>query len=396
MTARRLVLAGAPAFALALALPLASPGDAAAGMLGGARFPAGFRSWKVTNDSTNAEAKISQLYVPAVASLRLGSSADLVVSTAGASSKLDIAGGSPASDQSSSLSGASDVTAQLFWRLAGDRLLLQGGANLPSGKRELTAEEFAVTRALGHPLLGFGLKQYGQGFDVSGGASIALPLGASSTFGVGGGFIQHGSYTLLENGDDYKPAPEFSVSAGADFGGAADAGSGGGGTLRLDGTVRVYGKDELDGAEIFQEGQQIELQAQAQSAPSRLAAFALARLVLKGENTAFTGDGATLAEIKSKAGNDLLIQAGADVPIAGSLRGGVDGEWNRFSGSDTPGYDGSAFGVGPTLGIPVGDGGWLRLRALLLFGSIEASAGQQKSDLSGFAATFAFRWRAGS
>lgn len=397
---RHLVTRGAlAALPLALLAIAAGSGSAHAGLLDTARFPVTYRTWTTTPDSGAGEATVSQLVVPFVTSLRLGSSADLVLSTAGASSKLDVDGGA-----SSSLGGAADVTAQLFLRAAGDRLLLQAGANLPSGKRELSAEELSVAAALGHPLLGFGLKQYGRGFDLSAGAGVGFPLGARGSMALGAGVIRHGSYTLVENGDDYEPAPEVSISAGLDVGGSRVGGEGGpaggaareGGLLRLDATYRLFGEDKLDGETIFEEGDQIELQALAATRPARVRASALARLVVKSDNTAFSGAGGAVGALKTKAGNGILLQGGIDAPLGGAVRWGVDGEMTRFSGSDTPGENGTAFGVGPSLGIPVGAGGSLRLRVLYLFGSIDSEQGSVGGDLSGLAVSAGLRWRAGS
>jgi hypothetical protein len=338
--------------------------------------------------------KLSQLHIPFVASLSLGRSANLVLSTAGASSKLEDDGGG-ASDRSFSLDGASDVVAQLFVRLAADRLLLQAGANLPAGKRALTTDEFALARALGHPLLGFAMKQYGQGFDASGAASLGLPLGSAASAAIGAGFIHHGAYTLLDGADDFRPGAEMALSAGLDVGSTGGVAAGDAASLRLDATYRLFGKDELGGAAVFEEGDQVELEAAARTRPARIGASLLGRIVLKQDNTSIGTSGQTVREIKTKAGRSTLVQAGVDAALGSALRGGVDAEWNSFSGSDAPGEDGTAIGVGPALAMPVGARGWLRARVLLLTGTIDGGPGFAERDLSGVAAALGVHWRGG-
>lgn len=367
-----------------------------AGALGALRLPAEYRTFTVTN-ADDEELTITQIAVPIVGSLRLGGSADLVVSGAGASSSFEDVEGAE-----STLSGPTDVVSQLFVRLLSNRLLLQGGANLPSGKRELTGEELAVLQAISHPLLGFRLKDYGRGFDVSGGGAFAFPLGSSASFGFGAGYIQHGAFTLQENGDEYKPAWEGSCSAGLDFGGQSgrsELPGRGGAPLRLDGSIRYYGRDKLDGLPIFEEGNQVEAMALVQSSGSGARAWASGRFVTKADNQALSTDGAEIVATKIKPGRNLLGAAGVEFGITSGVRLGVEGEVHQFDGSDTVGLDGQLLGGGPSLSFLLGNHGSLRLSGRAYQGTLDGAVDEagntliEEYDLSGIVVTAGLFWR---
>lgn len=291
------------------------------------------------------------------------------------------------------------MTAQLFARLGGDRVLLQAGLGLPSGTKELDNEQLSVAQALSHPLLGYRLKTYGQGLDLSAGAATAFPLGGSGAFGLGIGLVSHGAYTLVEDGDDYKPGLETSFTAGFDLGGIASgkgAASGGGSPLRVDLSYRTYGKDELDGTEIFQEGAQIEGQVTVAAGRQGPHFEASLRAVAKSDNTVFQGSGETVEELKDKPGTSLRADTHLDFPVGGQARLGVAAELHRFSGADVPALNGTTFGVGPSLALFLSPRASISLGGQLLGGSIDEDeeSGLDQVDLSGFAALFGFTWRA--
>ena len=355
------------------------------------RFPTEYRS--VTVESETDTTDVTQAYVPVVASLRFGRQLDFVLAGAFAQSTV-----SPDSRDDLSLSGMSDVTAQLFCRLAGNRVLLQGGLGLPTGKKELDDEELAVAQSLAHPLFGFRMKTYGQGLDLSAGAAAALPLGERASLGVGAGFVSHGAFTLVEGGDDYKPGLESSVSVGLDLGGRARGkgnASGSGAPLRVDASYRAFGKDQLDGEDLFQEGAQIEGQA-ALAFGSRGPRFnALGRVVSKSDNTSFVDNAGDIEELKEKPGTSLRGEASFDFPLSPSVRLGLMGEAQSFTDSDETALNGSIVGGGPVLSILFGKSGGLRLAGEYLTGSIDEDKeiDRAKVDLSGFSASLGLTLR---
>lgn len=368
------------------ALLLSIGADArAAGVWSSVRLPTEYRSMTVESDTDTTD--VTQAYVPVVASLSFGRQLDFVLAGAFAQSTI-----APEAGDDLSLNGASDVTAQLFWRLAGNRVLVQGGLGLPSGKKELNQEELIVAQTLSVPLFGFRMKTYGQGLDLSAGAATALPLGERASLGLGAGIVSHGEYTLVEDGDDYKPGLESSVSLGLDLGGRARGrgnASGSGAPLRVDLSYRAFGKDQLGGEDLFQEGGQIEGQAAVALGQHGPRFNLLGRVVAKSDNTSFADSSGSIQELKEKPGTSVRGEATFDFPLGTSMRLGLLGEVQNFSGSDDASLNGSVFGGGPVLSILFGKSGGLRLAGEYLTGSIDENkeTDRAKVDLSGFSAS---------
>ena len=358
-----------------LCVTAAFPRVASADLLNAARLPLSYRTWTVESDSV--EVIVSQFHLPAVGSLALGENVDLVISTAYASSDLE-----PDGESSLSLASAAGVKGQLFVRLLGNRLMLQGGVNVPTGGTALDLDELSVVQALSSPLLGFRLKHYGEGFNVGGGAALALPLGESATFGLGGGFVQRGAYEFVEGDEDYQPGTEISGSTGLDFN------RGGAPVLRLDATYRMFGEDELGDEAIFEEGDQLELQASASTVPAPFGASARVRSVIKDDNTVFSGEGENIESITLDAGRSVKIDATISYGLSEAARIGVAGEFLQFSGAADAAQDGHTFGVGPTLNLGLGSRARLGLEAMYLSGQTDDVDSFPGVDLSGFSIGF--------
>ncbi|MFH1144054.1 MAG: hypothetical protein V1774_05880 [Candidatus Eisenbacteria bacterium] len=365
-------------FVLALSGGVCLPGWAGAAQIDGGRLLIEYRTWTLEDDSL--ETSISQLRVPIAATLHLGAT-QFVFSTAGAVSEID------APETNASLEGATDLTIQGFMKVAADRILFHAGVGLPIGRKELNADEMQVAAALAHPVLGFRLKEYGRGLDVSAGAAFTLPLGEGMIAGVGGGFISHGSYALMEEGDDYKPGNEISLSAGIDIGATSDAPA----PLRLDAVWRTFEADQIDDREIFEEGDQITLEAVGRSGGEGLKAELLGRGVFQSDNTIVTGAGETVGKLTSPAGTFWLMTGGIDFPLSNRLRLGVGGEWSTFSGSEGGARDGQAFGIGPTVALRVAGHVRLAGQARWLMGALESGEGAADIDVSGIHAGIGLR-----
>ncbi len=371
-------------FRSASVLALALIPAAAAASSGTVRVPGSYRTWTVKQDGT--ETSISQFHLPLVVTAGLGRGTDLVVSGSGAFASTDPSGAS-----SNSLNGLTDVTAQLFMRLAGDRFLIHAGAGLPTGKTELDDREIVVARNLALPVLGFRAKDYGEGLNLSAGGAVAFPLSGTARFAMGAGFVHRGSYTLFAGGGDYRPAPEVSATAGLDL-----QGRGKGSTaplLRLDAVYRIYGNDELDGETVFEEGNQLELQAAGSSGGSGLRLTGLARTVLKADNTVTGGQGQTVEALKASSGNAVLGRLEVDLPVGTALRAGITSEWNHVSGSDTPVWNGDSYGLGPVLRAALGAHARLEFNVMRLGGTLDGGANPDL-DLSGTSIGVTFSWRA--
>lgn len=354
------------------ALPTAA---AQAQQFTGGRLPASYRTWTIEtpadSSGNTSEHSIAQLQVPVVASLALADGLDLVLSSSAGTSSLELSGG-----DAPRLSGNSDVTAQLFYRFASDRLMLQLGGNLPAGGATVSPEELAVARALGHPLLGFHLKQYGQGFDTSFGLAGAFGLGRQASMAVGVGYIARGSYEFVEGDPDFQPGNEISVSLGLDAlgaGGPADEESPT--TLRIDATYRIFGTDQSDGVEIYEEGNQLEVHALGSAQGTTWGGFALARAVVKSDD-AVLRSGGELGKVTQAPGTGVLARLGLDARVRPRLSIGAEFESHLFRGSDAAETNGSTLGGGPALSWHATRDLAMHARALYLTGTIEREGGE--------------------
>ena len=92
--------------------------------------PFSYRSWEVTAPSDSTR-EVNQWVATTYGAFRLAENWDVAVTTTGTSTDLS---------SGEELSGAKNLRAQAFGTLGGGRFLLQGGVNLPTGKKELTPE----------------------------------------------------------------------------------------------------------------------------------------------------------------------------------------------------------------------------------------------------------------
>src|SRR5262245_41295744 len=177
----------------------------------------GYRSWGVDLEG-GGHATVSQFLAPGCCTFGLGPYATLTISDAAAASGLD-----PDAGNQSHLDGTSPLVSQLYWRLNDGHVLVQAGLTAPSGKRELSQDEFNVMHVIGLPVLGFPLRQYGRGGEYNAGLSYATPLGGTAVGSVGAGFTIRGEYALRAGEPDYRPASEWAATAGLDAGARAES-----------------------------------------------------------------------------------------------------------------------------------------------------------------------------
>jgi hypothetical protein len=122
--------------------------------------------------------------------------------------------------------------------------------NLPTGKRELTADEYGLTAQLADVSRKFMVRRYGQGLDI-GVDWFALPKWGSFGLSVGGGYLYRGKYRPLKldtlESKEYKYGDEIFGSLGFNLDGRPVGGSFGV-------TIKYYTKDKYDNRETFQAG----------------------------------------------------------------------------------------------------------------------------------------------
>ncbi len=319
------------------------------------RIPASYRTWDFSDSLISVTA--SQWAAPVFFSAALGDNVHLLMQAGAQSGSLDAA-------ETSSLSGATDAKAALQVQLAGRRLLLQAGVNIPTGRRELDAEQQRVAFALSPPFLGYRIRQAGRGLDVGGGMSWAVPLGDRWALGLGGSYLHRGSFRALKGGEEIRPGGEITASAGFD-------GEIAGMSVRADANRRIYGADVGAGTDYKEPAVWEGLLSTG--ATGRGWGFDGALLLShkeKGESGASPYSGNYLGgslEIRRALGSMLWI--------------GVGGEVVRFRSVDMGGetFDSLTGGVGPSLVLSLGDRTRIEGRLKRLKGTLDPGIGDGKS-----------------
>ncbi len=124
--------------------------------------------------------------------------------------------------------GLSDTWINTSWLIIEERLLLNIGMALPTGKTHLDEYQFqVVTEGLTKNIYRYSLPNYGQGFSFRTGMVYSVPLTENIVFGIGGQYMYNSSYIPVEydigieekeNWEvKYKPGDFASVNMGVDF-----------------------------------------------------------------------------------------------------------------------------------------------------------------------------------
>lgn len=344
--------------------PLAPSPASAAGVV--VRLPLSYRSWELSDSA--ASATVTQALTPLTVTVPFSSKVLLIVRSGAQRGTLE-------SDSTLTLSGPNDTRAALVLSLLDGRLVVHGGANAPTGLRELTSDEQAVAGGLAPPFLGFRQRQPGRGFDFGGGISYALPLSGGWSLGLGGGYLYHGSYRPVQGAEEIRPGAEISGSAGLDgvFGPST--------RVALDFTRRMYSEDEGAGA-VYEEPGTWEGILSLRSGESPWRFESLGYAVRKEEGT-----GTVVSPFSGwhAGGAATLLRS-----LGERVRLGATGEAAYFRGELPEGADerptAHTLGGGPTLRLRLSDSFTTELQGLLLTGD-EAGL-----SLSGWDARLSFQF----
>jgi hypothetical protein len=204
---------------------------------------------------------------------------------ASAYNNLDTGGGR------TNMSGLGDLRVQLAHSFARDRLLLSGGLNLPTGKKELDPDgERRIIEFLSRDYLSVPLRRYGEGFGFNLQAGGATELGAFKC-GMSVVYDYSGSYKPYEGSGDYNPGDAVSLNATM----AASSG-----TVEYAGDVgySIFATDALDGRDIYKQAPQLSARIRGTRAGATYAATMGARMILRGRNTRYGAGGAIDSQLK--------------------------------------------------------------------------------------------------
>jgi hypothetical protein len=131
-------------------------------------------------------------------------------------------------------------------------VLLSLGGGLPTGKKELSLEEFATSVMVSQSAFNFQVPIFGQGFNLSPGFTWANPLNEKTVLGLGASYQLKGAYLPIKGmSENYDPGDEILMTGGLDYQ-ISDVEA-----LSFDLTVNLYGKDKVGDLEVYKSGTKI-------------------------------------------------------------------------------------------------------------------------------------------
>ncbi|RKY81674.1 hypothetical protein DRQ07_03420 [candidate division KSB1 bacterium] len=168
----------------------------------------------------------------------------------------------------SKLSGLSDTWVQGAYVFLDDKIMVDLGFGLPTGKTRLTNIEYELSRVLSKRIYQFRTPVMGQGFCAKAGFAAAYDISDRVVLGAGVSFIKKTAYhpvtysysykisedsTVTTAWDGlYKPGDELTLNFGFDFKVSESV------KIMFDGIYTSYGKDQRDGNEVFGAGKRLD------------------------------------------------------------------------------------------------------------------------------------------
>jgi hypothetical protein len=152
----------------------------------------------------------------------------------------------------SKLQGMTDVQAGVSYHLESLNSVLNVGVNIPSGQKELTAQEFETSHLIS--LYHFDLRtpNFGQGLNLSTGLSWARPFSPRFVLGLGAAYQYRGPYKPIQGMVfNYDPGDEIALTSGFDYKANETT------SLSLDLTFTSYKMDMIDKEKAFGSGNKI-------------------------------------------------------------------------------------------------------------------------------------------
>lgn len=192
-----------------------------------------YQNWSVADAFKFSESNVAvSLYVPA------GKEWSFTLSSLPASLTGDL----------NHLNGYTDTQIGMVYHVESPDVVVTLDMNLPTGKKELTQEEFETSMIISNSVFNLRAPNFGQGLNLYPGVLWAIPLNEDLVLGLGAAYQYRGSYKPLANYDEYDPGDEIIATGGVDFRLAEAT------TLSADLVFTSYGTDKLGGVEVFSPG----------------------------------------------------------------------------------------------------------------------------------------------
>jgi hypothetical protein len=157
------------------------------------------------------------------------------------------------------VSGLTDVRAAVSYAqpVGQGSVIINANVNAPTGKEELSQEEFITATLLSQNFYRFRVASFGQGWGAGTGITWALPVTESVVLGIGGAFQYRGSYDpVAALQQEYDPAEEGRFTAGIDVQLTRMS------ALSADVSLFVYGTDTVGDVDQFNAGNHASVRVQ--------------------------------------------------------------------------------------------------------------------------------------
>jgi hypothetical protein len=195
-----------------------------------------YQSWSLKNDKDFAELGSTVfLYYP------VGREWSFSLRAAPASASGDV----------TSLGGFTDTQIGLAYHIEKPDIVFTARVGLPTGKKELTQDEFETSILLSNSIFNLQAPNFGQGLNVNPGVVWAFPVSEDVVLGLGATYQYRGKFKPLQGYGDYDPGDELLVTGGIDMRTAEAT------TLSCEIDFTTYGRDTFEGEEVFASGNRV-------------------------------------------------------------------------------------------------------------------------------------------
>jgi len=209
-----------------------------------------------------------------------------------------------ASYRDSTISGLSDTWIRTTYVTPNERFMFNIGIGMPTGKTELSNEEFGLVVGLSENALRFRLPSYGQGFCGKVGGGVAFPMEGGSVIGLGLNYMIKSAYQYMADIDwEYDPGDEFNVVAGI------SVPVGRQGKWSTDIVYSIYSADQLNEQDILDAGDKILINTSLAYKMRSGFFYGAIRFRQRGKNDLFVPDdqnGGTVSKISKKTIGDQV------------------------------------------------------------------------------------------
>lgn len=157
-------------------------------------------------------------------------------------------GGAGSSGDVPALSGLADLQAGWSYYWEPYNTIFTFGVNAPTGKRELSRDQFLTSVLFSNSLFDLQVPVLGQGLNLNPGAAWVFPLRDFLVLGVAAAYQYRGPYKPRDGFDEYDPGDEITASAGIDYRATETI------AVSMDLVFTSYAADKFAGSTVYASG----------------------------------------------------------------------------------------------------------------------------------------------